>query len=222
MFGHEQVLPNILNWLGRVDCFAGNWRAVVSASARGAYDAAVQAGLSVERPYTLATIALAHAHLGEVEAARDALAEGLLAARQLEVVPGTFELLAAQGFLELSLARPQEAHATLADLAQRAATAGFVQPATQRFQPDLIEASLAIGDLDCARRVQGEVEQSAVLLRALGPEMAARCAGMVTAAEGNLEEALVHLEHALREHQRLPDPFERGRTLLQHGIVCDG
>ena len=219
VFGHEQVLPNILNWLGRVDCFAGNWRAGL-ASARGAYDAAVQAGLSVERPYTLATIALAHAHLGEVEAARDALAEGLLAARQLEVVPGTFELLAAQGFLELSLARPQEAHATLADLAQRAATAGFVQPATQRFQPDLIEASLAIGDLDCARRVQGELEQSAVLLKSPWAQtMAARCAGMITAAEGNLEEALVHLEHALREHQRLPDPFERGRTLLQHGIV---
>jgi len=37
--------------------------------------------------------------------------------------------------------------------------------------------------------------------------------------EGDLERALACLELALVEHERLPSSFERGRTLLQQGIV---
>jgi DNA-binding CsgD family transcriptional regulator len=49
--------------------------------------------------------------------------------------------------------------------------------------------------------------------------MSVRCEGIISAAEGDHEKALALLEHALHEHERLPDPFERGRTRLQHGIV---
>ena len=49
--------------------------------------------------------------------------------------------------------------------------------------------------------------------------MAARCAGIVAASEGDLPVALGHLELALVEHERLASRFERGRTMLQHGIV---
>ena len=38
-------------------------------------------------------------------------------------------------------------------------------------------------------------------------------------AAGDLEAALVSLERALVEHERLPMPFERGRTLLAKGQV---
>jgi DNA-binding CsgD family transcriptional regulator len=217
--GHEHVLPDILNWLGRVDCFAGKWHDGF-AHAREAHDAAVQAGQEVERPYALATIGLALAHLGDVDAAREAISDGLEVAQRLEVVPGEFELLAAKGFLELSLGQPQAAHTTLVALADRATAAGFAQPAAQRFHPDLVEAALEVGDLERARRHAAELEVCATAVKSpWARSVSARCEGLMAAAEGELEAALVQLERALVEHARLPNAFERGRTLLHRGIV---
>jgi DNA-binding CsgD family transcriptional regulator len=217
--GHEHVLPDILNWLGRVECFADRWRDGLSY----AYDAdaaASQADLVVERPYVLATIARAQAHLGEVDAARAALAEGLGVAQRLEVVPGRLELLAAKGFLELSLGQPEDALETLARLAEQASAAGFALPVTLRFHPDLVEAAIEVGDLAVASRCSNELKSCAATF---GTPWAcaidARCEGLVAAAEGDLERALASLEHALVEHERLPSRFEQGRTLLQQGIV---
>jgi DNA-binding CsgD family transcriptional regulator len=217
--GHEHVLPDILNWLGRVECFADRWRDGLS-YAQEADAAAVQADLAVERPYVLATIGLAHAHLGEVDPARAALSEGLAVAQRLEVVPGRLELLAAKGFLELSLGQPDDAHQTLARLADHASAAGFALPATLRFHPDLVEAAIQVGDLDGARRCASQLTVCAKNFGTpWGCAIDARCEGLIAAAEGDLEGALASLEHALAEHERLPSHFERGRTLLQQGIV---
>jgi DNA-binding CsgD family transcriptional regulator len=217
--GHEHVLPDILNWLGRIDCFEGNWRDGL-AHAREAHDAAVQAGQEIERPYALATIGLAHAHLGDVDAAREAIADGLEVALRLEVVPGEFELLAAKGFLELSLGQSQAAHTTLAALADRATAAGFAQPAAQRFHPDLVEAALEVADIERARLHAAELEVCATALKSpWARSMSTRCQGLIAAAEGELEAALDQLERALVEHAHLPNAFELGRTLLHRGIV---
>jgi DNA-binding NarL/FixJ family response regulator len=217
--GHEHVLPDVLNWLGRVECFAGRTRAGL-AYAREADDAAGQAGMPVEHPYTLATIGLALARLGEVEAAAAATSRGLAIARQLEVVPGRLELLTASGFLELSVGQFEHAHATLTTLAGEAAAAGFAFPATVRFHPDLVESCLAVGDLDGARGCASLLDACArTFATPWASAMAARCAGLVAAEEGDLESALTRIEQALAEHERLPDPFERARTELQRGIV---
>jgi DNA-binding CsgD family transcriptional regulator len=45
----------------------------------------------------------------------------------------------------------------------------------------------------------------------------ARCTAMLAAADGDLETAAAAFELALDEHDRLPMPFERGRTLLAKG-----
>jgi DNA-binding CsgD family transcriptional regulator len=217
--GHEHVLPYLLNWLGRVACFAGNWRDGY-ALAREANDASVQAGLEVERPYTLATIALAQAHLGDVDAASSTIADGLGLARRMEVVPAQLELLAVKGFLELSLGSAEDAHMTLVSLAAQADAAGFAQPAVQRFHPDLIEAAIAVGELESAHCHHNELKQCATALKSpWARALSARCAGLIAAADGDAEAALEWLEQALLEHERLPNAFERGRTLLQHGIV---
>ena len=55
--GHEHILPNVLNWLGRVESFADGWRTAL-AYADEAESAAGQADLSVDEPYILATIGL--------------------------------------------------------------------------------------------------------------------------------------------------------------------
>ena len=217
--GHEHVIPYLLNWLGRVECFAGNWRDGL-AYAVEAYDASLQARLEVERPYTLATIALAQAHLGMVDAAKDAITAGLALAQRMEVVPAQLELLAAKGFLELSLGHAGDAYATLADLGERACAAGFAQPAVQRFHPDLVEAAIDLGKLDAANRYLRELKDCAMMLESpWSRALSARCAGLVAAAAGDQQAALESLEEALVEHERLPNAFECARTLLHHGIV---
>jgi DNA-binding CsgD family transcriptional regulator len=47
----------------------------------------------------------------------------------------------------------------------------------------------------------------------------ARCQGMLLAARGDIEAASAAAERALREHQRLPMPFELARTQLLVGQV---
>ena len=165
--GHEHVRAYLSNWLGRVDCFAGKWRDGL-AHAIDAHEESVLARLEVERPFTLSTIGLAQAHLGDVVGASVAIEDGLQLARELNLVPAELELLAARGFLELSLDHFQDAYEVLLDLAERAAEAGFAQPAVQRFHPDLVEAAAAVGDLDTARRHVVELREVRASLRARG------------------------------------------------------
>ena len=135
-------------------------------------------------------------------------------------MPAQLELLAVKGFLELSLGRAEDAHVTLVSLAAQADAAGFAQPAVQRFHPDLIEAAIAVGELESAHRHHNELKQCATALKSpWARALSARCAGLIAAADGDAEAALEWLEQALLEHERLPNAFERGRTLLQHGIV---
>jgi DNA-binding CsgD family transcriptional regulator len=135
-------------------------------------------------------------------------------------VPATLELLAVKGFLELSLGRADDAYSTLIGLAEQAGVAGFAQPAVQRFHPDLVEAAIDLHELAAARRHHLELEECAVALKSpWACAMSARCAGLLKAAEGDLQSAVEEFERALLEHDRLASAFERGRTLLQHGIV---
>jgi DNA-binding CsgD family transcriptional regulator len=118
------------------------------------------------------------------------------------------------------MGRPQEAHATLTALAAEAAAAGFALPATLRFHPDLVEAAIEVGDRAGARSCARQLKACADTFGTpWACAIAARCDGAVAAAEGDLERARARLEHSLVEHERLPNPFERARTLLQQGIV---
>jgi DNA-binding CsgD family transcriptional regulator len=47
----------------------------------------------------------------------------------------------------------------------------------------------------------------------------ARSHALIEAAYGRFDEALAAAESGLRVHERLPDPFERARTLLVRGVV---
>jgi DNA-binding CsgD family transcriptional regulator len=86
--------------------------------------------------------------------------------------------------------------------------------------PDLIEALVATGDLERAAR----------LTEALGAwgrrfdhpwplATSGRCEALLAAAAGDFARALAAAERALVAHERLPMPFERGRTLLVLGQV---
>jgi DNA-binding CsgD family transcriptional regulator len=80
--------------------------------------------------------------------------------------------------------------------------------------PDEIEALIALGRPDEAEALLGRLERRARELdRSSALAAAARCRALL-AAQGDLAAAVSTAELALTEHERLPIPFERARTLL--------
>ena len=97
---------------------------------------------------------------------------------------------------------------------------GFREPAIWRIEGDAIEAAVGVGDLDSARAVVAGLEGAAA--RSGIPwnrAVAARCHGLVLAAEGGIDGAADALDRALEEHDACPMPFELARTLLVAGQV---
>jgi len=66
-----------------------------------------------------------------------------------------------------------------------------------------------------ARLEESAIRSRIPWTRAIG----ARCRGLVLAARGDLDAALISLERSLVEHDACPVPFERARTLLVFGRV---
>ena len=217
--GDEHSASAITGHLGRVECLAGNWEQAAR-YAEECYEAITQTGHEEERPFALAVRALVFAHLGLVEPTRSATDEGLPLALRVGVLPAYFELLAIRGFLELSLGSAAEAHQFLGPLPQAVAEAGFGEPAVFRFHGDAIETLLALGRTEEATALLVEFEhRGKALQRVWALTIASRCHALVSAAAGDLDRAYADLDRALELHERLQQPFERGRTLLVLGTI---
>jgi DNA-binding CsgD family transcriptional regulator len=217
--GDEHSLPYIFFYLARVDLLRGRFESA-SAYAQRQYEAAVETGQESERPFGLTIKALVDAHLGRVEAAREATDEGMPLALRLGVVPAYLELRAARGFLELSLASYEEAHRFLGPLREEVAKAGFGEPALFRFQGDSIEALIALGKLEEAASLIGELEERGEALEhGWARVISARCRGLLAAAGGDLPAAFSALERAFELHESVGQPFELARTHLVMGTI---
>ena len=126
----------------------------------------------------------------------------------------------ALGVLELSLDRPAEVARLLAPERERLLAGGVGEPGTIRFVPDEIEALVALERADEARALIDWLEaRGKALDRASALAAAARCRGLLAAASGDGEAAFAEFEAALAEHARVPNPFERARTLLALGAT---
>ena len=217
--GDEHSVSYIAHHLARVECMAGNWEQAAR-FAEECHETMAQTGQENERPYILAIGAFVSAHLGLVEATRSATDEGLPLALRLGVLPAYFELLAIRGFLELSLGDAAEAHRFLGPLPDAVREAGFGEPALFRFHGDAIETLLVLGQTEEAAAVLAELEQQGTALqRVWALAVASRCRALLSAAAGDIDRASDELERTLELHERLQEPFERGRTLLVLGTV---
>jgi DNA-binding CsgD family transcriptional regulator len=157
------------------------------------------------------------AHLGHVEHARSTIGEGLTVADELGSRSAGLELLAALGFLELSLGNAAEADRVLDRLAAAVEETGLRGPALFRFHGDAIEAKIALGRLDGVEALLaglGQLEASPWVL-----VMSCRGRALLGAARGDLEASHRELDRALALHDRLEEPFERARTLFVLGNV---
>jgi DNA-binding CsgD family transcriptional regulator len=91
---------------------------------------------------------------------------------------------------------------------------------TVRIIPDAVEALIAAGRTQEAVPLVYELERAGARSnRPWAHATGARCRGLLHAANGQLADAITSLEIAMREHDRLPRPFERARTLLVLGTT---
>ena len=217
--GDEHALPFILFHIARTELLLGDWEAARQ-HARAADETTVESGQVGERPYSLAIVALVDAHLGLSEEARATIEEALLRSEPMGVAPAEIELLATRGFLELSCGEWAAADGTLEHARSYAERMGLRDPALFRFDGDAIEAKLALGLVDDARRLLDELDALADELdRDILRAIAGRCRGLLSAAEGDLAAAQPALEAALAFNVSAAQPFEEGRTLLALGSV---
>ena len=215
--GLELQLPDILWQLSELETWAGNL-VLAERYAHACHDAAVLTGRPAVLSWALYARALADAHLGRVERARAAGEEGLAVALKAAFAAGVVANLGALGFLDLSLGDLAGAHGRLEKVTALIAASGLVEPSPVRVLPDAIEALVGLGRLDDAAALLDPFENLVETLdRAWAMAAAARCRGLLAAAQGDLAGAFAALERALARYRQLPYPFESARTLLAIG-----
>jgi DNA-binding CsgD family transcriptional regulator len=124
------------------------------------------------------------------------------------------------GFLDLSLGDAAGALKTLEDAHDSERHLGWRDPGVLDVAPEFAEALVLAGDLDRGRSVQAELVSRG---QALGrPSLTAcglKCRGLIAAADGQAEAALVDLASALKIQEALAQPLDRARTFLALGTV---
>jgi DNA-binding CsgD family transcriptional regulator len=165
-------------------------------------------------------VGLVEAHLGRAEPARLAALEGLRVAEAAGEILLLIPNLSVLGFLELSSGNPSEAHRYLSRAVELKEAMGVREPAYFRLVPDEIEVLVALGQLDEAEALLAPFEEAGRDLdRAWAMATGARCRALVVAARGDHPAASAAADEAVIQHDRLPLPFELGRTLLVKGTV---
>jgi DNA-binding CsgD family transcriptional regulator len=217
--GDEASLPFLLFNFSELECWAGNWDAAEEYALEGCRVAEESCQVTM-RPATLYSLALVRAHRGHVDQAKELAGEVLALCEQTGVVPVATQALSVLGFAALSVGDYQAAVSHLERLAEATTAFGLGEPGVVRFLPDAIEALAAVGQVDRARSLAQQLE---VRGKALGRPWAlaagARCRAHLAAIDGDLEDARAACAQALSQFERLPMPFELGRTLLVTGMV---
>jgi DNA-binding CsgD family transcriptional regulator len=207
--GDEFSLVNILINLVILECWSGRWADAHTLGVELAQRFA-QLGLEAPAPH----IALVAALTGDLETVRE-----------VELLAPWESLYDVIRLRPLGLLALSQDDVRAADRHYRRAlelldTAGMREPAVFRIHADAIESAIRAGDVEEGERRTDEFDaharQSSI---PWNRAMAARSQALVAAARGELEVALECTEKALTEHERLPMPFELGRTLLVLGQV---
>jgi tetratricopeptide (TPR) repeat protein len=215
--GDESALPLILRWLATAELLLGRWAPAVELT-REAEELAVQTGQRSQQAVVTALRAHVLAHQGRATEARETALEGLRLSDASGSMFGTLHARSALGLLEMSLEDYEAAHEQLAPLVEHVEAAGVREPGATRFFPDEIEALVSLGRLDEAEAILDRLERRATRLRRVSALAAAgRCRGLLEAARGRTPDGIAACEGALVQHDLLPMPFERARTMLTLG-----
>lgn len=161
--------------------------------------------------------AIAAAHRGLIDDARATSQRAVTCAESEGIGIGESGHSWVLGFVELSAG---DATAALPHLRRsyELRNAFMLEPAQRLELGDLLEALIAVGELDGAGDILAAWEERADALdRAWALAILARSRGLLLAARGDFHGALASFERALAEHARTADPFHHARTLLALG-----
>ncbi len=199
-----------------VEWMAGRW-SVALEHAGAAYELTEQTQHAHARHWVGRAKALLEADLGLVEEARASIEEVMTLADDMAYEVFAILTLGVLGRLELELGNTQTAADHLRDLPGRLLAGGINDPAVQVW-PDAVEALVAVGELERARSYLDSYERHAERLSSpFARAGAARCRGLLLAADDDASNALSAFERSLAD--AAPFPLERGRTLLCLGMV---
>jgi DNA-binding CsgD family transcriptional regulator len=211
----ERIESEILWRLGRVKLAAGRFTSAADDVHR-AWE--IRRQYSEEDPATLREVALVTAHRGDLEHARELAVRGLAMARSNPWFAAYLE--AVLGIVAAWSGDRSGAVERLTAADELRSRVGSLEPTLARWRPDHVEALLELGRVDEAVRLLAQWEADGARLgRPRVLAQAARCRGLVAAARGDVEDAVVRLEQAVVQHEASGDPFGRARSLLALGIV---
>ena len=216
--GDEGTRVTVLGSLAQLEWLAGHWQRALDHAA-GAHELAEQSQYQHARGWEGRVKALVEADLGLVDEARLSAESCLAFSRSVTLEYFVSMSLGALGHLELALGDLEAAAGYLRELPERLLAAGLNDP-TLPVWADAIETMIALGELDQARGYLDSYDVHALRLRSpWAMAAAARCRGLLTAAQDDFEGAFSAFERALVELDAHPYPLERGRALLCLGMV---
>ena len=173
-----------------------------------------------EWPMAPAIWALVQGCFGDVTSARERARDALATADASGVLWDRLVCLQVLGFIELSVG-DHEATIDCLEPAWVLHQQAGVRDLSFRFPADLAEALIAVGRADEAELVISWLEERGNgLARGWAIGAAARCRGLVLAANGDLPAALAELGLAAAAHRPIGIPLELGRTLLTRGRIA--
>lgn len=198
------------------------WRGDLAGGTMIALDAterAEQLGGHNSRLIAAIVVAAAGAYCGRVEETRRAVAVATEIADHVCAARLKLYAVGFLGFLETSLGNYAEALEVLEPKVREfLKDPRITELHSAAFVPDAVEALLAVGRPEDAEPLVEAMEiGGARLRRPWASALGARCRAMLQAVGGDLEAAEETVRRALAEHDNLPMPFERARTLLLRG-----
>jgi DNA-binding CsgD family transcriptional regulator len=216
--GDEGSLAYVYVMLAQADILLGELDRA-EADAAAARDIAEQGGQETLVAYALAVRAMADAHRG-LDAARASAELALELGRKTQGTPALNFATSALGLLEVSTGRAGEAVAVLAPLVEFARTEHIREPGLTRYVIDQVEALVELARVEEAAELLDWYEANAQrLCRRSALAASWRCRGLLAAAARRIDDALDAFGRALAEHDAVPLPFDRARTLLAFGAT---
>jgi DNA-binding CsgD family transcriptional regulator len=217
--GDEPGAFQVLFRLAELELRAGKWADALQYG-RDAVTLTRQAGLAQEQAATEMILADVLAHTGSLAEARTLGERAHEAAREVGDRPVAARCAGILGFVELCVGDPVRALEWLTPARAEIQQMGLGELSVSHVIQNEIEALVAVGRLDQAEEAVAFVEEKGRASgRAWHAAVAGRGRALIAAARGDIGAARDHLARSLAAHERLPQPFELGRTLLAQGRI---
>ena len=215
--GEEGELPFVVAHLAATAWMTGDLE-VAEHEATDAVRLATLVGQDLVLALALMVRASVRGTRGDAARSRADAAEALAISERIGWWYGVNQSRWAQAVLALSEDDPQAAVAALEPILPAVEEIGVYEWPIALSLPDAIEALIATGELERAARLTDALAGfGRAVDRPWALALSGRCRALLAAASGELDDAQAAAEQALREHERLPMPFELARTLLVLG-----